>query len=133
MTEASRRSVLDASALLAVLNGEPGGEMVTPLLADAAMSAVNWSEVVQKALAHDVVATPEDLRADVAALGVDLRPFTTSHAEAAAALWSQTRHIGLSLGDRACLALAAELGATALTADQAWAKLTVPIEVRVVR
>jgi PIN domain nuclease of toxin-antitoxin system len=125
--------VIDASALLAVLNGESGDRVVAPLLEHAVMSTVSWSEVVQKALAHRVTATPEDLRADVEALGVDLRPFTTSQAEAAAGLWSQTRHIGLSLGDRACLAIAAELGAPAVTADRVWAQLTVPVEVRVVR
>jgi len=126
-------SVIDASALLAVLNGEPGGDVVAPLLADAAMSTVNWSEVVQKAMAHGVRTTPQDLRTDVEALGVELLPFTPSQAESAAALWSSTRHIGLSLGDRACLAVAVELGATVVTADRAWAGLTVPIRVRVVR
>jgi ribonuclease VapC len=130
---AGRYSVLDASALLAVLNGEPGGAAVVPLMADAAISAVNWSEVVQKALAHGVSVSPADLRTDVEALGVDVRPFTASQAEIAASLWSSTKHLGLSLGDRACLALATEIGATAITADAAWARLALSITVRVVR
>jgi PIN domain nuclease of toxin-antitoxin system len=125
--------VIDSSALLAVLHAEPGGEEVAPLLTGAAMSAVNWSEVVQKALAHGVTTNPADLRADVEALGLDLHPFTPAQAEGAAALWSSTRHLGLSLGDRACLALAASLGATAVTADKAWEQLAVSIPVRLVR
>jgi ribonuclease VapC len=133
LAAAARYSVLDASALLAVLNTEPGGAAVVPLMADAAMSAVNWSEVVQKALAHGVSASPADLRTDVEALGVDVRPFTASQAEIAASLWSSTKHLGLSLGDRACLALATEIGATAVTADAAWARLALSIPVRVVR
>jgi ribonuclease VapC len=102
-------------------------------MADAAMSAVNWAEVVQKALAHGVSASPADLRTDVEALGVDVRPFTASQAEIAASLWSSTKHLGLSLGDRACLALATEIGATAVTADAAWARLALSIPVQVVR
>ena len=129
----ARPSVIDASALLALLNGEPGGDQVAPLLADAAMSTVNWSEVVQKALAHGVAGTANNLRTDVESLGLELLPFTPAHAETAAALWSSTRHAGLSLGDRACLAVAAELGATAVTADRAWAGLEVPVAVHVVR
>jgi ribonuclease VapC len=125
--------VLDASALLAALNGEPGGAAVVPLMADAVISAVNWSEVVQKAVAHGVSADPADLRRDVEALGLNVRPFTASQADIAASLWSSTRHLGLSLGDRACLALATEIGATAVTADVAWARLALSITVRVVR
>jgi PIN domain nuclease of toxin-antitoxin system len=125
--------VVDASALLAVLNGEPGGSAIVQLLASAAMSTVNWSEVVQKALQHGVTTSPADLRADVQALGVEFHPFTPPHAEVAAALWSSTRQAGLSLGDRACLALAIELGVTAVTTDAAWKRLSLPIAVRFVR
>lgn len=127
------QAVIDASALLALLNGEPGGPAVTQLLAGAAMSAVNWSEVVQKALHHGVSASPEELRSDVEALGVEFHPFNPSRAEAAAVLWASTRHVGLSLGDRACLALAIELGVAAVTADTMWDRLQLPIAVRVVR
>lgn len=127
------QAVLDASALLALLNGEPGGAAVGQLLAGAAMSTVNWSEVVQKALHHGVTTRPGNLRSDIEALGVELHPFNPSQAEAAAALWDSTRHIGLSLGDRACLALAIELRATAVTADMMWERLSLPITVHVVR
>jgi PIN domain nuclease of toxin-antitoxin system len=125
--------VVDASALLAVLNREPGGSAVVQLLASAAMSAVNWSEVARKALQHGVTTSPDDLRADVQALGVELHPFTSPHAEVAAALWNSNRQAGLSLGDRACLALAIELGVTAVTTDAAWKRLSLPIAVRFVR
>lgn len=127
------RAVLDASALLALLNGEAGGAAVGQLLAGASMSTVNWSEVVQKALRHGVTTSPADLRSDIEALGVELHPFNPSQAEAAAVLWDSSRHVGLSLGDRACLALAMELSATAVTADMMWDGLSLPIAVHVVR
>lgn len=127
------QAVIDASALLAVLNGEPGASAVVPLLAGAAMSTVNWSEVVQKALHHGVTISPVDLRNDVEALGVEFHGFSSSHAETAAALWGSTRRFGLSLGDRACLALAIELDVTAVTADTMWDRLSLPVPVQVVR
>ena len=130
---AQPRAVIDASALLAVLNDESGGAAVVPLLASAAMSAVNWSEVAQKALHHGVTTSPRDLRSDIEALGVEFHAFSSAHAEAAAVLWASTRRAGLSLGDRACLALAIELGVTAVTADTVWDGLSLPIAVRVVR
>lgn len=130
---ASPQLVIDASALLAALNGEPGGSAVVQRLGQAAMSTVNWSEVVQKALSHGVTANPQDLRTDVEALGVEFVPFSSSQAEQAAALWPTTRHAGLSLGDRACLALAVELGVPAVTTDKAWDGVALPIAVEVVR
>ena len=130
---AQPQAVIDASALLAVLNNEPGGSAVVPLLGGAAMSTVNWSEVAQKALHHGVTTRPNDLRSDIEALGVEFHAFSSSQAEAAAVLWASTRRAGLSLGDRACLALAIELGVTAVTADTMWDGLSLPVAVRVIR
>jgi PIN domain nuclease of toxin-antitoxin system len=122
---------LDASALLAVLNREPGSDQVVPLLDRAVMSAVNWSETVQKALARNVPA--DGLRQDVEGLGVTIVPFTVGDAERAAQLWVQTQALGLSLGDRACLALAQREAVPAVTTDRVWAGLSLGVRITVVR
>jgi ribonuclease VapC len=125
------RYVTDASALLALLQREPGAEAVEAVAEEAAISAVNWSEVCQRALARGV---PIDgLRADVEALGVRVEAFDAADAEAAARLWERGQPHGLSLGDRACLSLARRLAAPALTADRAWAQLDLDVEVRTIR
>jgi ribonuclease VapC len=126
-----RSCVLDASALLAMLQGEPGGEVVQELLETAAISSVNWSEVAQKAL--DWQAEVEGLRQELGALGLEILPFTAALAETTARLRTSTRQAGLSLGDRACLALAAVLGLPAVTADRIWPDLGLAVEIRVVR
>jgi ribonuclease VapC len=123
--------VLDASALLVVLHGEPGAAVVEPLLDGAQVSAVNWSEVVQKAAARGVDVA--GLREDIEALGVGVAGFDADAAEATAALWAVTRDAGLSLGDRACLALAGALGVSAVTADTAWVDVHVGVAVQLVR
>jgi ribonuclease VapC len=127
----TRSCVLDASALLAMLQGEPGGEVVEELLETAAISSVNWSEVVQKTLEQQ--AEVEGLRHGLEALGLEVLPFTAVLAETTAGLRSATRQAGLSLGDRACLALAAILGLPAVTTDRVWPDLGLPIEIHVVR
>ncbi len=117
MSEA-RACVLDASALLAMLHSESGAEIVEAAIDQGAISTVNWSEVYQRSVGRGVDVA--GLRNDVEALGVEIVPFTVDDAEQAAELWPPTRHIGLSLGDRACLALARRLGLPALTADRSW-------------
>lgn len=126
-----RTCVLDASALLALLHTEPGGEIVSDLLATAVISSVNWSEVVQKAL--DRQAAVDGLRQDLEALGLEIIPFTAEHAERTAQLRAKSQHLGLSLGDRACLALAAALELPAVTADKIWDELEIGVEVRIAR
>ena len=123
--------VLDASAILALLHSEPGGETIQKLLESAAVSSVNWSEVVQKALERK--AEVEGLRQEFEALGLRIVPFSASQAEQAALWREQTRSLGLSLGDRACLALAAELGVPAVTTDRIWKDLALGVEVRTLR
>jgi PIN domain nuclease of toxin-antitoxin system len=120
--------VLDASSLLAFLHNEPGAQRVWAALPGALVSTVNWSEVVQKSLQRE--ADIAGLHDDFAQIGVEFVPFSVAQAEIAALLWPRTRSLGLSLGDRACLALAMERGAPILTADQAWSgvKLDVAIE-----
>lgn len=124
--------VCDSSALLAYLFGEPGAETVLTLLSQSAVSAVNWSEVRQKSAARR--ADTGALRGDLEALGLMIVPFGAADAEAAARLWPTTRTLGLSLADRACLALALTLEAPVWTADRAWQGLLIPdLTVRLVR
>jgi PIN domain nuclease of toxin-antitoxin system len=108
--------VLDASALLALLREEPGADEVERVLDGSMMSCVNLSEVLQKAEQHAV--DVEGLEHDLEALGVRFAPFDTPAARSSAELWSSGA--GLSLGDRACLALAASVDGVALTADHRW-------------
>ncbi|CAA9890527.1 PilT protein domain protein [Candidatus Methylobacter favarea] len=124
-------TVLDASALLCFLQSEPGANVVDAVLPEAVISSVNWAEVMQKSLAADV--DVKGLRDDLAALGLTVLPFTAEEAEIAAQLWQSTRQYGLSLGDRACLALATRLDAPVQTADQVWSMLELPITVHIVR
>ena len=130
--------VLDASALLAHLLAEPGGEVVRDLLAEqaAAMSAVNWAEVLSRLAS--VGADPDEVaqRLDSeAALGdvLTVVALTGSDGPAIARLRPTTRHLGLSLADRACLALAQRLGLPVLTTDRAWAQLQIGMKIRLAR
>jgi ribonuclease VapC len=123
--------VLDASALLALLHAEPGAATVKEVVDRAAISTVNWSEVCHRSLVRD--AGTSGLRAGVQALGLELVAFTAADAERAADLWSPTRGLGLSLGDRACLALASRLGRPALTADRSWLELDLGVEIQAIR
>jgi len=113
--------VLDASALLAMLQSEPGADVVAGRLPHSVMSTVNLSEVVAK-LADNGVPT-EELRVVLDGLDIDVRPFDREAAYDAGELRRTTRDAGLSLGDRACLALATRLGVAAMTADRAWTRL----------
>ncbi len=123
--------VLDASALLALLNGEPGADIVAETLPEAAVSAVNISEVVAK-LAE--AGMPEEaLREALQGLLLNVIPFDLAQAYVAGLLRPSTKGMGLSLGDRSCLSLARVLGLPALTADRTWELLSAGIEVRVIR
>jgi ribonuclease VapC len=110
--------VLDASAVLALLFEEPGAEVVRAQLRTGVIGAANLAEVLAKLSDHGLPAV-EAVRA-VTILGLEVAPMTETQAGRSAELRPMTRAVGLSLGDRACLALAAELGAPALTADRGW-------------
>ena len=125
------RVVLDASAILALLNDEPVAAAVAAALEDAVVSAVNLSEVVAKLL--EVGLSREEADEALGGLGLEVQPFDEAAAWAAGTLRAATRRAGLSLGDRACLALARELGVPALTADAAWLKAATGADVRLVR
>jgi len=110
---------------------EPGSDEVEAVLDGAAMCTVNWAEVIRKAEAAEVE-TPT-LRADLEALGLELAPFTSGQAEIAAKLWQSTLDIGLSLGDRACLALGLDTGRPALTTDRAWQRIDVGVTIKLIQ
>ena len=122
--------VTDASALLAMLHGERGADAVAMVLGVSIVSAVNWAEVLQKARAHGIEV--EGLEQDLAHLGVEFVPFTTTEADVAAELWDRGMR-ALSLADRACLATAIVRGLPVVTADRAWSSLDLEIPVKVIR
>jgi PIN domain nuclease of toxin-antitoxin system len=111
-------AVLDASALLALLNGEPGSETVAAVVSEAVISSVNLSEVVAKLADHGM--DERDLRGLIDGLGLSVVPFDEEQAYAAGLMRPATRRAGLSLGDRACLALARLRRAPAYTTDRSW-------------
>ena len=123
--------VADASAILAVVEEEPGSESLRPLLAGASVSAVNLSEAAAKLLERKF--SEAEVRGKLGRLLLEVHPFDGTAAFAAASLRPSTRHLGLSLGDRACLALAQRLRLPVLTGDRAWASLTIGIEIRLFR
>lgn len=122
---------LDASALLALLNAEPGAERVAALLDDAVISSVNLAEVIGKlrlagmpaAACHEAMQT----------LALPIVAFSETLAYLAAELEIDTRRLGLSFGDRACLATSKHLGRCAITADRQWLKLKTDIEIHSIR
>jgi PIN domain nuclease of toxin-antitoxin system len=121
--------VLDASALLALIHKEPGGEKVRPLLAQAVISAVNFCETLQR-LRRDNMPL-EDVRLALAPLIAFPVPFDESQAYIAASIHERSRHVGLSFGDCACLALALTRKVAAVTAERTWNK--VDVGVRIIR
>lgn len=124
--------VLDASALLALLSREDGEETVAEAVEQGAvMSAVNLSEVAAKLA--EAGASEEVIRRAIDTLSLEIVPFDAQLAYAAGTLRTATRAAGLSLGDRACLALAQHLQAEALTCDRTLSNLQLGIAVRSVR
>jgi PIN domain nuclease of toxin-antitoxin system len=130
-------SVLDASAVLAYLRDEEGAARVAEAVGDGAvMSAANWAEVLSKVA--DLGEDPEALEARLVGEGLlgsalEIVALESRDAAAIARLRPGTRAAGLSLGDRACLALACRLGLPALTADRAWKGLALGTEVEAIR
>ncbi len=130
-------TVLDAPALLAYLQNETGAEVVTDAIAEGTtISTVNLSEVLTRVA--DRGGDPSDLMVRMTESGlidgaVKVEAFTDVDALNAASLRTKTRAQGLSLGDRACIALAQRLELPVLTADSAWAQLDLDVELRQIR
>jgi ribonuclease VapC len=123
--------VLDSSALLAVSKGERGAELVIELInsKDCVISSVNMAEVATRLL--DLGLPTHELHRAVTQFGVDVIDFNQEQALACAALRPVTKSAGLSLGDRACLALAQLMQGCTVTADHAWEDLSEAVGVKV--
>lgn len=130
-------AVLDASALLAYLRDEPGADVVADAVAGgAAISTVNLGQVFSRVA--DRGTDPARVARQMTDRGlldgaITVEPFTSADAVEVGRLRPLTREHGLSLGDRACLALARRLGLPALTADTGWSKLDIELELRQIR
>ena len=126
------RVVLDASAILAVIGGEPGHDKLTAeLLSTAVCGAVNLAEVHGKLVSRGW--SSDEAWEDATSPVQEVLPFDSEQARTAGDLTAQTRHLGLSLGDRACISLALSLKAPMYTAERVWKKLKLPVPVHVIR
>jgi PIN domain nuclease of toxin-antitoxin system len=124
--------VLDASAILVLLNNEAGSEKLTAqLLSEAVCSTVNLAEVHTKLVSAG--ADPDEAWEDACSPIRDVEAFTAEHARIAGDLVTQTRGLGLSLGDRACLALGIAVDAPIYTADKSWMKLKLRVRIHAIR
>lgn len=123
--------LLDASALLALIFEEPGGEVVANLIPNARINAVNLSEVVAKL--QDRGASDSEIDATLREFRIPVVAFGPPQAIATGQLRNATRSGGLSLGDRACLSLALDVGGTAVTADRAWERLDLAVNLLLIR
>lgn len=121
--------VLDASALLCYAKQEIDYQLVADALPVAHISAINWSEVLQKALYYGLDSAK--LCNALMGIGLTIQDYTLADTEHTAKIWQQGKPFGLSLADRACLALGIRLGCPVLTKDAAWAKIGLPITVQV--
>ncbi|CAN5725740.1 PIN domain-containing protein [soil metagenome] len=124
-------AVLDASALLALLNHDPGHKEVARSIPHAAISAVNLSEVVAKLADNGM--PEEEIREALESLALEVHGFGRELAYETGLLRPMAKSRGLSLGDRACIALGSRLELPILTADRAWEGLDMATEVRLVR
>jgi PIN domain nuclease of toxin-antitoxin system len=125
------RFVLDASALIAFMRDEAGGDRVAEAIEGSAISSVNLSEV--GARFSDWGYKVAEVLSDIRTLPLQILSFDAAQAEDASLLRAATKSAGLSLGDRACLAAAKNLSALVLTADRAWACLEVGVPIKLIR
>lgn len=116
--------VVDSSAVLAILNSEPGADFIANHISDAVMSAVNLQEVAKKML--EAGADEDAVRRSVDRLGIDVLPHDREDALLAASLAPLTKKFGSGIGDRSCMALAIRLGVPAITTDRNWTRLEIP-------
>ncbi|HEX8401269.1 MAG TPA: type II toxin-antitoxin system VapC family toxin [Allosphingosinicella sp.] len=124
-------TVFDSSAVLAVIFNEKGSEVVEPRLLGGAISTLNYGEVIDR-----MIASGRDLADAIrVASRIQLRiiPFDQAQAERVAELREPTSPFGLSLCDRACVALAERLGAPVMTGDRRWAEAPLPVTVELIR
>jgi PIN domain nuclease of toxin-antitoxin system len=124
-------AVLDSSAILAVLNAEPGADMVAAVLDDALICTVNYAEVVAKLIERG--STYTQVQAALRLIALTTVDFDIALARRTGTLRAETVRRGLSLGDRACLSLAEREGVPAMTGDRSWVGAVSSVEVRLIR
>ena len=124
-------AVLDSSAVLAVLNGEPGVDKIAEVLTDALLSTVNYAEVVAKLVEHGTSLV--EAKTALQSIALTTVDFDIALAQRTGELRAETRKRGLSLGDRACLSLAQREGVAAITADRSWIGAIPGVEIRLFR
>jgi PIN domain nuclease of toxin-antitoxin system len=127
MTEA----VLDSSAILASLNGEPGGDAIASLLAQSFVSSINLAEVVSKLIGAGMSQTEAALA--TSQFGCQFVDTDEKQAIMAGVIHAGTRRVGISMADAFCLALAKARGCPAVTANRIWKQLSVGVEIRLIR
>lgn len=123
--------MLDASAIIAAIGDEPGAGIVLEQISNAAVSTVNLAEVKSKLVERGF--PPGDAWEAAVSFSREIFDFDSRQADVAGGLISSTRHLGLSLGDRSCLALALILKAPVYTADRHWANLDVGLSIHLLR
>jgi ribonuclease VapC len=124
-------AVLDASALIAFLRREPGAEKVADVLPRSCISSVNLAETLGKMVEHGKPL--ESTSYQIERLRIVVIPFDEEQARIAASLWKQTRRVGMSLGDRACISLALKTSLPAFTTEEIWAMASLGIKLVKIR
>ena len=124
-------TVFDASAILAIVFDEPGADRALELLDGGLVSAVNYSEALAKMIEKGFIA--EEAVEGLAAMTLQLVTFDKAQAEQTARMRKSTVHKGLSIGDRACLALTASREGVAVTTDRAWSELDIGVKLEMIR
>lgn len=127
----SKSIVLDNSCIIALLDEEPGADIVRSIIFHGVISTVTLAEAysVLSKRGQDGIAALAEIRFAIE----QVLPFTEEQAETAGALRGPTKHAGLSLGDRACIALAIALDAEVYTADRIWAEINLPCKINLIR
>lgn len=126
--------ILDASALLALINNETGATIVEPLIGNIIMSSVNVAEVAGKV--YDILGNnnEEQCKLSIEPFIHSIIEFDKTQCYIAASLKNLTKHKGLSLGDRACLATVIQLELPVYTADRIWNELNLPnVQIKLIR
>lgn len=122
---------IDTSVIMAILLEEPGREIAAQMVPSGLLSSVNLAEILTKCMERGL---PADLAEDyIRGSGMDIVAFTSEMAQLSSELFRVARKGVLSLGDRACIATAATLNATVVTADRVWADLDLPCPVELIR
>lgn len=125
------KTVIDTSVVIALIKNEAGAGAARGVVRGALVSIVNHAEMLSRMVRAG--ASFEAARQNCAGLGYILAPFGSEQADESARLVRWTHHLGLSLADRACLALAKLGGHEVLTADRAWTKLQIGVTIRAIR